>query len=90
MTEETCTMHDDIRRELEQISSHLRVVQSGIAVSAAALQMQNCEHDEDVARVLMHCVGSRLDIQLERLAEVIALLPPSRPHARELPFEHSC
>jgi Ni,Fe-hydrogenase III large subunit len=58
--------------ELEQIHRHLQVVHSGIQISAGALRHQNCEIDEDVACVLSHCIGERLLIQIERLAEVVA------------------
>jgi Ni,Fe-hydrogenase III large subunit len=57
--------------ELEQIHRHLQVVHSGIQISVGALRRQNCEVDEDVACVLSHCIGERLLIQIERLAEVV-------------------
>jgi hypothetical protein len=58
--------------ELEQIHRHLQVVHSGIQISVGALRRQNCEVDEDVACVLSHCIGERLLIQIERLAEIVA------------------
>jgi hypothetical protein len=58
--------------ELEQVHRHLQVVHSGIQISVGALRLQNCEIDEDVACVLSHCIGERLLIQIERLAEIVS------------------
>jgi hypothetical protein len=42
-------------------------VQSAVIVAIAALRRQNCELDEDIARLLQRCVCDRLDDQLEKL-----------------------
>ena len=47
--------------------AHLRYVQSAAIVAVAALRRQNCELDEDVARLLQRCVCEALGDQLERL-----------------------
>jgi hypothetical protein len=64
--------------ELEQIRMHLQVVHSGILLSVGALRHQNCEVDEDVACVLRHCIGERLSIQIERLADIVSALEEER------------
>jgi DNA anti-recombination protein RmuC len=56
-----------IRTELGQVISHLRQVQSAVVVAVAALRQQNCELDEDIARVLQRSVADRLHEQIERL-----------------------
>jgi hypothetical protein len=55
------------RKELEQVISQLRQVQSAVAVAVAALRQQNCELDEDIATVLQRSVADRLHEQIERL-----------------------
>ena len=52
---------------LEEIVLHLRHVQSAVIVAIAALRRQNCELDEDIARLLQRCVSDRIDDQLEKL-----------------------
>ncbi|HEV2443746.1 MAG TPA: hypothetical protein VGT07_14565 [Steroidobacteraceae bacterium] len=42
-------------------------MQSAVIVAIAALRQQNCELDEDIARLLQRCVCDRLDDQLEKL-----------------------
>jgi hypothetical protein len=59
-----------IRTELGQVISHLRQVQSAVVVAVAALRQQNCELDEDIARVLQRSVADRLHEQIERLEAV--------------------
>ena len=55
------------RNELGEVISHLRQVQSAVAVAVAALRQQNCELDEDIATVLQRSVADRLHEQIERL-----------------------
>jgi hypothetical protein len=50
-------------------------------VAATALHHQNAERDEEVARVLEHCVGARLYAQIEHTAELIARLSAARGSA---------
>jgi hypothetical protein len=59
-----------VRGELEQVISHLRQVNSAVAVAVAALRQQNCELDEDIATVLQRSVADRLHEQIERLETV--------------------
>jgi hypothetical protein len=46
---------------------HLRHVQSAVIVAVAALRRQNCELDEDIARLLQRCVCDSLEDQLRKL-----------------------
>jgi len=46
---------------------HLRHIRSAVLVAIAALRRQNCELDEDIARLLQRCVCDRLDDQIEKL-----------------------
>ncbi len=55
----------------EQMSDRIRglnTVMSAIVVSVAALRRQNCDIDEDIARVLERSAADGLDIEIERLA----------------------
>ena len=56
-----------MRAQLGEVAAHLRQVQSAVVVVVAALKQQNCELDEDVARVLQRSVADRLQDQIERL-----------------------
>ena len=47
--------------------AHLRLAQSAAIVAVAALRQQNCELDEDIARLLQRCVCDSLGEQLEKL-----------------------
>lgn len=46
---------------------HLRDLRSAVLVAIAALRLQNCELDEDVATLLQRCVCDSIADQLERL-----------------------
>ena len=52
---------------LEGVALHLRHIRSAIIVAIAALRRQNCELDEDIARLLQRCVCDRIDEQIEKL-----------------------
>lgn len=54
----------------------LEIVQSGLIVAAQALHHGNADFDVDVARVLEYGVGDRLNVQLECISEIIAMLQP--------------
>lgn len=71
------------RRELalHEVILNLRHVHSAVVVAVAALRMQNCELDADIASLLQRCVCDRLDDQLEKLE---ACRRPSRARARRL------
>lgn len=71
MANQTIAADAHVRKHLEQINRHLEVVHAGILVSAHALQLQDCEIDCDVARVLVHCVSERLSVQMERIGEIL-------------------
>lgn len=54
----------------EALETHIRgleVAMSAVIVSVSALRRQNCEIDEDIARVLERSAADRLDIEIERL-----------------------
>ena len=61
----------------EEVIAHLRHVQSAAVVAVAALRRQNCELDEDIARLLQRCVCDALEEQLEKL-EAACRLPAAR------------
>ncbi|MGH8180408.1 MAG: hypothetical protein ACRETR_05455 [Steroidobacteraceae bacterium] len=48
-------------------------------VAIAALRRQNCELDEDIARLLQRCVCDRIDDQIEKLD---GAMPPAVPDGR--------
>ena len=56
-----------MRRQLGEVVLHLRQVRSAVVVAVAALKQQNCELDEDIARVLQRSVADRIQDQIERL-----------------------
>jgi len=56
-----------MRAQLREVATQLRQVQSAVVVAVAALRQQNCELDEDVARVLQRSVADRIQDQIERL-----------------------
>lgn len=54
----------------EALADHLRgleLAMSAVIVSVCALRRQNCDIDEDIARVLERSAADRLDIEIERL-----------------------
>jgi hypothetical protein len=51
----------------EDVTLHLRHIRSAVIVAIAALRRQNCELDEDIARLLQRCVCDRIDDQIEKL-----------------------
>jgi hypothetical protein len=65
-----------IRVQLGEVAAHLRQVQSAVVVVVAALRQQNCELDEDVARVLQRSVADRLQDQIERLETLMRAARP--------------
>jgi hypothetical protein len=54
---------------------HLRQVQSAVVVAVAALKQQNCELDEDIARVLQRSVADRIQDQIERVESLMRSTP---------------
>lgn len=66
-----------LRGNLEEVKrQQLQVVQSGLLVISATLRAQQSELDEDIARVIDHCLGSRLDGQVGRIGDLIETLQP--------------
>jgi hypothetical protein len=64
-----------MRTQLGEVATHLRQVQSAVVVAVAALRQQNCELDEDVARVLQRSVADRIQDQIERLEALMRAAP---------------
>jgi hypothetical protein len=83
MAEKNIAADAHVRNHLEQINQHLQLIHSGIMVSAHALRFQNCEQDEDIAAVLIHCVSARLAVQIERIAEITGHLETTEPDLDE-------
>jgi len=57
------------------LTDHLRgleVAMSAVIVSVSALRRQNCEIDEDIARVLERSAADRLDVEIEKLQSLIS------------------
>ncbi len=63
------------RKPVDEAILHLRHVKSAAIVAIAALRRQNCELDEDIARLLQRCVCDALEDQLERLEAVRVKCP---------------
>lgn len=63
----------------EDVTLHLRHIRSAVIVAIAALRRQNCELDEDIARLLQRCVCDRIDDQIEKLERA---MPPPVPGGR--------
>ena len=75
-------------KELELLHLHLQIAHAGISVAAAALRYQSADRDVDVACVLTHDVGDRIEDQIERTVRLIAQLQPFNADlAEELPGE---
>jgi hypothetical protein len=64
-----------MRAQLAEVVTHLRQVQSAVVVAVAALRQQNCELDEDVAKVLQRSVADRIQDQIERLETLMGSAP---------------
>src|SRR5687768_11528814 len=57
-----------LKEQMSERIHGLNAVMSAIVVSVAALRRQNCDIDEDIARVLERSAADPLDIEIERLA----------------------
>ncbi len=56
------------------LADHIRgleLAMSAVIVSVCALRRQNCDIDEDIARVLERSAADRLDIEIEKLQSLI-------------------
>ena len=74
----------EVLEQLRGLHVHLQVAYAGVVVAAAALHHQNADRDEEIARVLEYCVGDRLAEQIERTANLVALLRPLPVDPRDL------
>jgi hypothetical protein len=70
-----------VLNSLQGLRRQLQIVHAGIVVCAAALRYQNVDRDAEVARVLTTLVAGRLFEQIERIAELRAILRKLRTHA---------
>ena len=52
---------------LQEALARLSEIRATVVVAAAALRHQNCELDDDVARVLQRSVADRISEQIEQL-----------------------
>ena len=59
---------------LSELILHLHQIQSAVVVSAAALRLQNCELDDDIANVLQRSVADRIQDQIERAEGILRKL----------------
>lgn len=57
--------------DLQKIRDRLELVRSSVVVVARALQQQNCETDDDAARVLRHHVTDALTEQVAQIGLLI-------------------
>lgn len=65
----------DETHELLRVSLRkLRLTMSVITTAVGALRHQNADSDEDVANVLQRCASDRLDIEIEKIAALLARL----------------
>jgi hypothetical protein len=87
MSEAELALEQRIADRLRRLHFQLQIAYAGIVVAVAALHHQNADRDEEIARVLEHCVGGRLSDQIERTAELIAGLPtlPVQAHGVDSP-----
>jgi hypothetical protein len=63
-----------VRTHLTELVVRLRLAQSAVATCVAALRQQNCELDEDVARLLQRCAADVLGEQIEETEEMLGAL----------------
>ena len=64
----------DQERLQEALEDHIRGLNqamSAVIVSVAALRRQNCDIDEDIARVLERSAADRLDIEIEKVQAIV-------------------
>ena len=69
-----CSDLPPIRKHLEDLLRGLKLVLSVVSVAVDALRHQNADGDEDVALVLQRAAGDRLDIEIEKGAELLGSL----------------
>jgi Spy/CpxP family protein refolding chaperone len=71
------TMKDmhQVRARLTELIRSLEQIEAVVNVATAALEHQNADRDEDVARVLQRNVGDRISAEIEKTAALLASLP---------------
>lgn len=79
MSETSKQSEQPVRDGLRSLHLNLKIIHSGLMVAVAALERQNADHDEDIARTLAHLVGDRLVAQIELAADLMASLPTPDP-----------
>lgn len=84
MREKDFALERQVLDRLRGLHTHLQIAHAGVIVAAIALHRQNADRDEEIARVLEHCVGARIADQIERTAELVASLHPLPIHPEEL------
>lgn len=63
-----------VQEHLMELAARLRLAHSATATCMAALRQQNCELDEDVARLLQRCVADVLGEQIAETEEMLGVL----------------
>jgi hypothetical protein len=84
MSETQLSREQGIADGFRKLHFQLQIAYAGIVVAVAALHHQNADRDEEIARVLEHCVGNRLSNEIERTAELIATLRAFPAYAYDL------
>ena len=67
-----------VRARLTELMQSLEQMQSIVHVATAALEHQNADRDEDVARVLRRGVADRISAELEKTAALLGSLRKTR------------
>lgn len=68
-----------LAQTLRETLLQLRQIQSAVMVSVAALKLQACELDVDIALVLQRAVSERLNEQMDRLETSLQQLGRTKP-----------
>ena len=72
--ENSMSTSGSVRGQLGDLLAHLHQIHSAVIVSVAALRLQNCELDDDVANVLQRSVADRIQDQIDRVEGALRLL----------------
>lgn len=83
MSEGSKQYDQSIRDSLRLLYRNLRIVHSGILVAVTALDRQNADRDDDIARTLEHLVGDRLAAQIELTANLMTISTDPDPLTNE-------
>lgn len=63
-----------VRSHLKELMDRLQLARSAVAASVVTLRQQNCELDQDVARLLQRCAADVLGEQIEETEEMLEAL----------------